>query len=398
MAVAGGDPLGNDGAACVFAQVNHLGAGVGLLPVVGHGNGVEFTHRVVAHQDAPGIFPGDGRSRLHLRPTDLRITPFAYSTFGDEIVDAAFPVFITRIPVLNSRILHLRILKRHDFYNCSMELIFIPLRRRAPFHVAHVGAFFGDDQGALELSCIGGIDPEIGGKLHGTTHPLGNITERSVAEYRRVKGGKVVVGIGHHRSHILLHQVGMVPDSLAEGAKDDSQFRKRVRKGRLYRHTVHYRIYGNTSQLFLFVERNTQFTEGGQQFRIHLVETREFHLFLWSRVVDNVLEIDRIDLQVSPSGLLHGQPMAIRLQAEIKEEPGLVLLCRDKPDGFLRQSRWGKFSLNVGREAVFVVALRYLVQDVVGGVFHGVRNLWQIYFFFTAANRSRRYRCKDTLI
>src|SRR3546814_13546147 len=49
---AGGDALGDDARARVLAEVDHLGAGVGLLIVVGDGDGVELAHRVVALQDA----------------------------------------------------------------------------------------------------------------------------------------------------------------------------------------------------------------------------------------------------------------------------------------------------------------------------------------------------------
>src|SRR5262249_18713856 len=38
LAAAGGDSLGNNGAARVFSDMDHLGAGVGLLAVVGEGD------------------------------------------------------------------------------------------------------------------------------------------------------------------------------------------------------------------------------------------------------------------------------------------------------------------------------------------------------------------------
>jgi hypothetical protein len=40
----------------VLADVDHLGAGVGLLVVVGQRHGVELAHRVIAHQQQLGYF------------------------------------------------------------------------------------------------------------------------------------------------------------------------------------------------------------------------------------------------------------------------------------------------------------------------------------------------------
>ena len=51
--------------------MDHLGASVGLLHVVGDGDGIEFADRVVALQDAARVFPGDGRSGFDLGPGNL---------------------------------------------------------------------------------------------------------------------------------------------------------------------------------------------------------------------------------------------------------------------------------------------------------------------------------------
>lgn len=59
-AAPGRDALADDAAARVFTDVDHLGAGVGLLAVVGEGNGVKFSHAVVALEDDRWVFPRDG--------------------------------------------------------------------------------------------------------------------------------------------------------------------------------------------------------------------------------------------------------------------------------------------------------------------------------------------------
>src|SRR6185503_20488681 len=72
LAVAGRDALGDDRAAGVLPDVDHLRPRVGLLVVVRQGHGVELPDRVVALQDAARVLPGDRRAGLDLRPGDLR--------------------------------------------------------------------------------------------------------------------------------------------------------------------------------------------------------------------------------------------------------------------------------------------------------------------------------------
>jgi hypothetical protein len=59
LAMTGRNAFGDDGAARVLAHVDHFGPGVGLLVVVGEGNRVELTHRVLTLQDAARILPGN---------------------------------------------------------------------------------------------------------------------------------------------------------------------------------------------------------------------------------------------------------------------------------------------------------------------------------------------------
>jgi hypothetical protein len=73
--VLGRDALADDGRAGVAAEMDHLGAGVGLLAALGDGNRVELADRVVAAQDAARILPGDGRAGLDLGPADLGAGP-----------------------------------------------------------------------------------------------------------------------------------------------------------------------------------------------------------------------------------------------------------------------------------------------------------------------------------
>ena len=115
-----GDALGDDGAAGVPAEMDHLGAGVRLLVVVGDCDGVEFTAGIIAAQDTTGVFPGNRRAGFDLRPGNLRAAAAAIAALGDEVVDAADAVLIAGIPVLHGRVLDLGVVQGDQFHHCRM--------------------------------------------------------------------------------------------------------------------------------------------------------------------------------------------------------------------------------------------------------------------------------------
>src|SRR5437667_12881365 len=67
LTASGGNAFGDDGRARVLADMDHLRPGIGLLEIVGDGDGVEFADRVVALENAARILPGDRRASLDLR-------------------------------------------------------------------------------------------------------------------------------------------------------------------------------------------------------------------------------------------------------------------------------------------------------------------------------------------
>src|SRR4029077_20824267 len=117
LSVSGGDAFGDDGAAGVGPDVNHLGAGVGLLVVVDGGDGVELAPRARAAQHAARVLPGDGGAGLDLRPGDMRVASAAFAPLGDEIVDAADAAGIARIPVLHGRVLDVGVVERDQLHH-----------------------------------------------------------------------------------------------------------------------------------------------------------------------------------------------------------------------------------------------------------------------------------------
>ena len=162
LALAGADPLRHDGRAAAPPVVDHLGAGIGLLVIVGHRDRIELTDRILAVEDAAGIFPGDRAAGLDLGPADLAALALAQRALGDEVVDPALALSIAGIPVLDRAVLDLGIVERDQFDHRGVELVLVALRRGAAFEVGDVGALVGHDQGAFELPGVFGIDPEIG--------------------------------------------------------------------------------------------------------------------------------------------------------------------------------------------------------------------------------------------
>ena len=98
----------------------------------------------------------------------------AVAALGDEVIDAALPLLVARIPVLDGRVFDLGILQRDQLDHRRMELVLVAHRCRAAFEIGYVGAAIGDDQGALELAGVALIDAEqvessIGQRVFGGT-------------------------------------------------------------------------------------------------------------------------------------------------------------------------------------------------------------------------------------
>ena len=57
--------------------MDHLGAGIGLLAIVGHRDRIEFADRSIAREHAARIFPRNCTAGLDLRPADLTVPALA---------------------------------------------------------------------------------------------------------------------------------------------------------------------------------------------------------------------------------------------------------------------------------------------------------------------------------
>ena len=70
-------------------------------------------------------------------------------------------------------------------------------------------------------------------------------------------------------------------------------------------------------------------------------------------------------LEVSPCGLLYGEPVAERFQAKFQEPLGFSLLLGDEAHDVLGESFLDDVCLYVGGEAVFVLLLRHFAYKAI---------------------------------
>ena len=355
LTVAGRDALGDDRAARVLADVDHLRTGVGLLVVVGDSHRVEFADRVVAAQDAARVLPGDRRARLDLRPGDVGIAPPAVAALRDEVVYAALAVLVAGVPVLDRGILDPGVIQRHEFHHGGMQLVLVPHGGGATFQVTDRGAFVGDDQSALELAGVGRIDAEVGGKLHGALHALGHVNEGAIREDRRVEAGEEVVALGHHRTQVFAYQFRVFADGLGDRTEDDAGFSEFLLERGRHRDTVEHRIDGDAREGGTLMQRDAQLFIGFEQLGIHLVQALGGILLRFrGRVIRNRLVVDLRVMHVRPTRFGFLAPAAVGLQAPLAHPFRFALALRDQADYVFIQPGWNGVRFDIGIETVLV--------------------------------------------
>jgi len=133
--------------------VNHFRTGVLVLSVVGERDGKNFAARFSPFHDYAGIFHGEAGTDITIDPLDLRVF-VGESAFRHQVENI-------RRPVLHGDVLDLGALERDQFDHSAVQRGGIKLWCRATLHVSHLGAFIGDDESALELAEVFGVDAEV---------------------------------------------------------------------------------------------------------------------------------------------------------------------------------------------------------------------------------------------
>ena len=134
----------------------------------------------------------------------------------------------------------------HQLDDGSMKLILITLRCGTSLEVGHVASLVGNDQRALKLARIPGIDTEVGAELHRAAYTLGHIHERSIAKHGRVECSVVVVVLRNDAAKILANEIGMFANGLAHRTKDDALFAQGLLERCLHAHAIQHGINSHT--------------------------------------------------------------------------------------------------------------------------------------------------------
>ena len=359
------DTFRDDRTLGITPDMNHLRARIRLLIIIGHGHRIEFPDRVITRQDAAGIFPGNSGTCFHLRPGDLAVISTAKATFRYEVIDTALSILITRIPILYGRIFHLCPFLRDNLHDCRMKLVLITHRSRTSFQITNISVIIRHDQCPLELSRVCRIDTEIGTQLHRTTNAFRNINKRAIREYRGIQCRIKVIPIAHNSSQIFPYQIRMILNRFTERAEDNPFLGQSLLERCLYRDTIHHGIDRHTTQVLLLLKRYAQLIKRFQQLRINLIRALRPLLLFGSGIINDILEVDLRNIQMSPFWQIQSLPIPERFQTELKQPLRFLFFGGNQTDSLLIQSAMNNIRVNIRHETILIIAFRYLIQYIV---------------------------------
>ena len=353
VAVPCADTLADDGRAAALAIVDHLGAGVGLLIIVGDGNRVKLSNAVFAVEDAARIFPRHCAARFDLRPAHLAVPALTQSALGHEVIYATFAFGVARVPVLHGRIFDFGIVQRNEFDNSGVQLVFVAHWRGAAFEIGHITALVGDNQRTFKLAGILGIDAEIGGELHRASHAFRDINKCPVGEDRAVQRCKIIVMHRHNLAEPFLHQLRIFLNRLRYAAENHASTFKFCAKGGGDRNTVEHGVHSHAaraldaSQHFLLCNRDAQLLINTQNFGVYLVQRAKLWLGLRLGVIISVLIIDWRHVELCPIRRRHRFPRCKRLQPPFEHPFRLIFLGGNEANGIFGQPLGREVGFNV---------------------------------------------------
>ena len=122
---------------------------------------------------------------------------------------------------------------------------------------------------------------------------------------------------------------------------------------------VEHRVHRDAGQHRLLLQGDAELVVGLQQLGIDLVQALGAVLLGLGRgVVNDVLVVDGRVVDVGPGRLLHGQPVAIGLQAPFEQPFRLVLLGGNQADDVLVQAAGDGIGFDVGDESPLIFLIR----------------------------------------
>ena len=145
------------------------------------------------------VLHGQLRAQVAVDPLHRRAL-LGDGALGDQVVDVGGPVLDGRVADLGAGL-------GDDLDHRRVQRVGGVDGSGAALDVVHVRALLGDDQGALELAHVLGVDPEVGLEGHLDLDARGHVDERAAGPDGRVEGRELVVVGRDHGGPVLAHDV-----------------------------------------------------------------------------------------------------------------------------------------------------------------------------------------------
>src|ERR1700694_3125984 len=153
--------------------MRYLRAGILVHAIGGEGHREDITARARLHQEYRRVLHGDFRAKVAIDPLHGGVA-IRGSTFSHQVVDVLRPV-------LDGCVAHARALHNFDLYHRAVQAIAGIGWRCAALHIVDVRTRSGDNQYALELAHILGVDAEVSLQRNLNAHILLHVDEAATA-------------------------------------------------------------------------------------------------------------------------------------------------------------------------------------------------------------------------
>src|SRR5258708_12591769 len=197
-------------------KVRYFRACILVHTITGKGYRENITTCALFHQKHGRILHCDFGAEVAIDPFHSRIS-IGSGALGDKVVNVLRPV-------LNSGVADTSALKHLDFYHCTVQAVTGVCWSSTSMHIVKIGAGSSNDEGALELTHVLGVDTEVGlqGDLHADT--LWYINEAATTPHRAVQSCELVVGIRDNCAKVLFDQIGVQAQGRIHIGEDNTQF------------------------------------------------------------------------------------------------------------------------------------------------------------------------------
>src|SRR6478735_1423170 len=327
-ALADGDGLRHDERRGLVGGVDHLGAGVLVLAVVGERDGDNLAAGLAALQDDAWVLHGEAAADVAVDPLDLGVL-VGDGALGHEIEHVVGPV-------LDGDVLDLRALERDEFDHGAVQRRGGELRGGAALHVNDLGTFVGDDERALELPEVFRVDAEVGLQRLRHLHARGHVDERSAGEHRAVERGELVVAGRDDLAEEFLEDLRVLAEAFRRVDEDHALLRDDVLDVRVGGLGVELRLHAREELALLF--GNAETLEGLLDVVRHLVP-RARGLLALREIVTDLVEMDVLEVLRRPMrGHGFRKEGLEGIEAELEEPGRLILHLADIADGLFGQA------------------------------------------------------------